>query len=174
MKQWKCLLLCSLLGSASMSAAACFTVYDRSDRIVYHAAKPPVDMSRPLHETLPAQFPGGHMVFDAAADCPDISAPARIAAGRGLSSPLLTDQRTARAMQLPHTVLASGIALVQPGDAAMAPGVTVLPSVAVAAGRANRSTVITELRDPPMTIVETGGNVAVERGTRAMGAGPSR
>ena len=57
MKHLKCLLLCSLLGSASMQAAACYTVYDPSDRVVYHESVPPVDMSRPLHETLPARFP---------------------------------------------------------------------------------------------------------------------
>lgn len=176
MKHWKCLLLCSLLGSASFQAAACYTVYDRSDRVVYHGSTPPVDMSRPLHESLEVQYPGGHMIFDTTVDCPDIIAPSRISATRARSSPLLTDQRTALEMQVPHTVLAGGVALVQPHDAAMAvsPGITVLPSVAVATRRPSRQTVITELRDPPMTIVESGGRVAVEQGTRAMGAGPSR
>lgn len=174
MRHWKCLLLCSLLGSASMQAAACYTIYDASDRVVYHASLPPVDMSRPLHETLPARFPGGHMIFDAAADCPDIVARSQTAATRSLASPLLTDQRTARAMQMPHRVLAGGVALVQPGDVAMTPGVTVLPSVAVAAGRPSRQVVITEMRDPPVTIVESADGVAIERKTRAMGAGPSR
>ena len=174
MKHWKCLLLCSLLGSASMQAVACFTVYDRSDRIVYHGAKPPVDMSRPLHETLPAQFPGGHMIFDTTASCPDIIVSPPSAATRGLSSPLLTDQRTAEAMQVPHTVLAGGIALVQPRDVALPPAVTVVPSSAVAARKASRETIITELRDPPVTIVESAEGVAVEQRTRAMGAGPRR
>ena len=72
MKHLKCLLLCALLGSASMQAAACYTVYDPSDRVVYHESVPPVDMSRPLHETLPARFPGGHMVFDTDTDCAHI------------------------------------------------------------------------------------------------------
>lgn len=165
MKHWKCLLLCSLLGSASMQAAACYTVYDPSDRVVYHESIPPVDMSRPIHETLSARFPGGHMIFDAAANCLDIIMPSRIAATPSLPSPLLTDQRTAMAMQLPHTLLASGVALVQPGDVAMASSAT--------AARPNRQIVITELRDPPVTIVESGDGLAVER-TRAMGAGPSR
>ena len=170
MKHWKCLLLCSLLGSASMqAAAACYTVYDRSDRVAYHASTPPVDMSLPIHETLPERFPGGHMIFDAAANCPDIIVPSRPPAVSTSSSPLLTDQRTALAMQVPHTMLAGGVALVQPRDAAMAPGISVVPSVAVAAARPNRQIVITEMRDPPVTIVES-----VEQGTRAMGAGPSR
>lgn len=175
MKHWKCLLLCSLLGSASMqAAAACYTVYDRADSVVYHGSTPPVDMSRPIHETLPALSPGGHMIFNAAASCPDIIAPLRVASTGGVPSPLLTDERTARAMQLPHTLLADGVALVQSRDVSMAPGVTVLPSAAVAAGRSSRQTVITELRDPPITIVETGDGLAVEQRTRAMGAGPSR
>jgi len=175
MKHWKCLLLCSLLGSASLQvAAACYTVYDSSDRVAYHAAIAPVDMSRAIHETLPARFPGGHMIFDATANCPDIVMPWRIAATPSQPSPLLTDQRTAIAMQLPHTVLASGVALVQPGDVPMASSATVSPSAAVAAARPNRQIVITELRDPPITIVESMDGLAVEQGTRAMGAGPSR
>lgn len=173
MKNWKCLLLCSLLGSASMQAAACFTVYDRSDRIVYHAATPPVDMSRPIHETLPALFPGGHMVFGAGTDCPDIVVPSRRSAS-GSASPLLTDQSTAQVMGLPYTVLAGGVALVQAQDAAMYPGFAVLPSVALAARRPSRETVITELRNPPVTIVQSGDRLSVGPGTRAMGAGPSR
>jgi hypothetical protein len=177
MKHWKCLLLCSLLGSASMQAAACYTVYDRSDRLVYHGSTPPVDMSLRIHEALAARFPGGHMVFDAATDCPDIVAPSRAAATRSLSSPLLTEERTAREMQLPHTVLAGGIALILPRDVAMAmaPGVSVFPSAtAVAARRPSREIVITELRDPPVTIVQSGDRLSVEQGTKAMGAGPSR
>ena len=59
MKQLKCLLLCSLLGSASMQAAAsCYTVYDPSG-VVYHESAAPVDMSRPLHETCPRDSPVG-------------------------------------------------------------------------------------------------------------------
>lgn len=174
MKNWKCLLLCSLLGLASMQAAACYTVYDRSGRIAYHAATPPVDMSRPLHETLPTLFPGGHMVFGAGTDCPEIVEPSRAGAGRNASSPLLTDQRTAQVMGLPHTVVAGGIALVQAQDAARYPGYTVLPSVALAARRPSRETVITELRNPPVTIVQSGDRLSVEPSTRAMGAGPGR
>ncbi|MBA3772132.1 MAG: hypothetical protein H0X13_06500 [Ramlibacter sp.] len=173
MQRWKYLLLCPVLGAASFSAAACYTVYDRSDRVVYHAPTAPVDMSRPIHETLPAIYPGGHMIFDTAADCPEVVTP-RAAANRSVASPLLTDERTARAMQLRHTVLASGVALVQPRDAAMPSGITVLSSTVVADRRAGRDTVITEMRNPPMTIVQSGDRVAVERDTRAMGAGPSR
>lgn len=61
-------LCCSLLLAAS-PAFACYTVTAANDRIVYHAVNPPVDMSRPIHETLPQVFPGGHMVFDLSTDC---------------------------------------------------------------------------------------------------------
>jgi hypothetical protein len=129
MQDWKFILIGSVLGTASFHAAACFTVYDRIDRVVYQSQTPPVDMSRPLHETLPAGF---HMIFDAGGDCPVISSVASGNGGRDMSStsPLLTDQRTARAMRLPYTVLQSGVALVQPRDAAVAPGISVIPGSA--------------------------------------------
>ena len=59
---------CGCLMAASQ-AMACFTVLSREDAVVYFAAEPPVDMSRPLHETLPRLVPGGHMVFDLATEC---------------------------------------------------------------------------------------------------------
>ena len=70
MRRLESLLLGSLLGFASVPALACYTVYDASSRILYQSDKPPVDMSRPLHETLPQRFPGGQLVFDDSADCP--------------------------------------------------------------------------------------------------------
>ena len=111
MKHLKCLLLCSLLGSASMQAAACYTVYDPSDRVVYHESVPPVDMSRPLHETLPTRFPGGHMIFDTDTDCAHII----VTATGSPSFRLLTDQQTALDMQLPYAMLENGMALVWTG-----------------------------------------------------------
>jgi hypothetical protein len=112
MKHLKCLLLCALLGSASMQAAAsCYTVYDPSG-VVYHESTPPVDMSQPLHETLPARFPGGHMIFDTDTDCSHIIVTATT---RSLSSRLLTDQQTALDMQLPYALLGNGMALVWTG-----------------------------------------------------------
>lgn len=43
--------------------AACYVVYGPDQQVVYRAQHPPVDMSRPLHETLPRVAPGGSMVF---------------------------------------------------------------------------------------------------------------
>lgn len=176
MRCWKLRLLCSLLGAASLEALACFTVYDRADRVVYQSQTPPVDMSQPLHETLPARFPGGHMIFNLGAECSVISS---VASGGGersvwTASPLLTDAHTARAMNLPHTIMAEGVALVQPRDAVMLPGFSVLPSAAsarasstAAMGASGTGPVITELRDPPMTIIEQpSGRVTIREPSR--------
>ena len=171
MKFAKPVLLCALLAGASLQAgAACYTVYDQSNRVLYSGERPPVDMSLPIHETVPARFPGGHMIFDTQADCPSIAAltPAPVRGG----SPLLTDARTARAMNVPHTQLAGGIALVRQENATMRPGVTVMPATALAMAPA-RDTVITELRDPPMTVVESVERDYPSEATRAMGAGPA-
>jgi hypothetical protein len=112
MKHSKCLLLCSLLGSASIQAAAsCYTVHDPSG-VVYHEATAPVDMSRPLHETMPVRFPGGHMIFDTDTDCAQIIVTATT---RTQSSRLLTDQQTALDMKLPYAILGNGLALVWTG-----------------------------------------------------------
>jgi hypothetical protein len=166
MRCWRTLLLAPLLGLASLQAFACYTVYDSSNRVVYQSEKAPVDMSRPLHETLPARFPGASMVFDDSRECTVISS---VALGNGgqtvrTASPLLTDERTARALNLPHRSLGNGIAVVAPQEAAMGPGVTVVPRAAVASKSGGRETVITEWRNPPVTTVTTvqrGESVAV-------------
>jgi hypothetical protein len=182
MQHWKYLLLCAGLGAASLDAAACYTVYDRSERVVYQSSVPPVDMSRPIHETLPLRYPGGHLIFDTSADCQAIGPVATRRGGRdtGTSSPLLTDERTAAAMKLPHTTLAGGIALVQARDANMAPGLTFVPAAVpvTALAAANppntammgagprRGPVITELRDPPIVIEQANGRVTVQGAPR--------
>jgi hypothetical protein len=92
------LLLASLLGLAAWPALACYTVYDSANRILYQSDKPPVDMSRPLHETLPQRFPGGLLVFDEGAECLVVS-PVAMGDGGPVTralSPLLSDENTAR------------------------------------------------------------------------------
>ena len=84
------------------------------------------------------------------------------------SGPLLTDRRTANNLHLPYTSV-SGDVVVVPASAAatVRPGVTVIPSSYVTAvpGTARmgagpapvtgkRSTVITEMRDPPVTYIQ--------------------
>jgi hypothetical protein len=121
------LLLASLLGLATAPAFACYTVFDSANRVLYQSDRPPVDMSRPLHETLPQRFPGGHLVFDEGAECMVISP---VAMGDGgpvtqTSSPLLTNETSARRMGANHKTV-NGVAVVPSGDVAMKPGVTVL------------------------------------------------
>ncbi|MDB5896626.1 MAG: hypothetical protein JWP22_2374 [Ramlibacter sp.] len=94
-------------------------------------------------------------------------------------APLLTDRTTAQANHLPHTVVAGNIVMVPAAAAARVdlPTFTVIPAdVAVArtapsavntaamgAGPASHGTVITEMRDPPMTITRNGNKVSVQR-----------
>lgn len=94
------------------------------------------------------------------------------------SAPLLTDRQTAQRQGLPHTVVAGDIVVVPASAAARVdlPTFTVVPAdTALArapavdtrmlgAGPArSQGTVITEMRNPPMTIVERGGQVSVQR-----------
>ena len=102
--------------------------------------------------------------------------------GRQLSpssaAPLFTDVETAQRQNLPYTVASAGVAVV-PGNAAARvdiPTFSVIPSqTAVAqapaapdttvlgAGPARQGTVITELRDPPLTIIQRGGSINIVR-----------
>lgn len=163
MNRIECLLLFSLLGLASAQAgAACFTVYDGANRIVYHSANPPVDMERPFHETVPQRFPGGHMIVsDAACQPIAMRAPPTPAGG---AAPLLTDKATAQAMKVPYRVLSGDVVMVPQGRAPIGPGVTVVPAGPQAAARARQDHVITELRDPPVIIEDsTAGMVIREK-----------
>jgi hypothetical protein len=93
------------------------------------------------------------------------------------AAPLFTDLQTAERQHLPHTVVAGDVAMVPASVAARMdlPTFTVIPSdVAVArapsapnttvlGAGARPATVITEMRNPPMTIIEQGGKVQVQR-----------
>ena len=61
--------------SAGLAAAQCYTLYDRDNRVVYQGRESPVDMSRPLHETVPALQPGGHLVLDNIGTCEEMREP---------------------------------------------------------------------------------------------------
>ena len=94
------------------------------------------------------------------------------------AAPLLTDRKTAQRQNLPYTQVAGDIVMVPPQAAAHAsvPNFTVIPSGtavassgidtrAMGAGPAPRrsQTVITEMRDPPVTIIQRNGAIAVQR-----------
>lgn len=121
----------SLLAAASLQAMACYTVYDRSNRVMYQSDQAPVDMSLPIHETIPARFPGGHLVFDGSTACQDVVASRQAPVPGG--TPLITDQQMAKAMRVPYTAMAGGLALVRPEAATMRPGLTIVPTTSLAA-----------------------------------------
>lgn len=58
----------------SGQALACYTVYNRANQVIYHARQAPVDMQYQLHQTLPAVFNDGHMVFSITdTNCPAVN-----------------------------------------------------------------------------------------------------
>jgi hypothetical protein len=93
------------------------------------------------------------------------------------AAPLLTDRQTAQRQHLPYTVMSGDVVMV-PGYAAAradVPHFTVIPAdtavartgmpstAAMGAGPARTQTVITEMRNPPVTVIEQNGNVSVLR-----------
>lgn len=156
---------------AAGNAVACYTVYDRANTIVYHAQTPPVDMTPPFSEKLQKIFPGGHLVFGNGADCPTRQAGYNPARPPAATSPLLTDMQTAQDLKLAHTVLPNGAALVAKPPKGMRSGFNVMHlgggPTGVHTGTpmvspSKTAPIITEMRDPPVTIIEQGGRVVRE------------
>lgn len=57
------------LALAAAAQAGCYTVFNADGRIVSQTSTAPVDMSLPLHETVPARYgPGARLVFGIAED----------------------------------------------------------------------------------------------------------
>ena len=54
-------LLCAL--AAQQAAASCYVIYGADGQVLYRSVEPPVDLSLPLHQTLPQAAPGGRLVF---------------------------------------------------------------------------------------------------------------
>lgn len=161
----------SLLAAVAWPSLACYTVYGLGSRVLYQSMDAPVDMSQPLHDTLPQRFPGGQLVFDAATTCTEI-APVTQAARVPGPAPLLTDRHTAQALHVPYTVMSHNIVMVPPeasmvARAALPSPIMVVPheNVAAAAAAPRQETVITELHNPPMTIIE-GPSHRVTMGSR--------
>lgn len=58
----------------SGQALACYTVYNRDNQVIYKAMQAPVDMRYQLHQTMPAVFNDGHMVFSITdTNCPPVN-----------------------------------------------------------------------------------------------------
>lgn len=54
-------LLCVLV--AQQAAASCYVIYGADGQVLYRSVEPPVDLSLPLHQTLPQAAAGGRLVF---------------------------------------------------------------------------------------------------------------
>ena len=177
--KFKLALLCGL-ALAGANAMACYTVYDGNSRVVYQGAESPVDMTMQLHEGLRARgFPAGsRMVFDrdscgtvpmsqqrtASRDVPlnTIHIVRDKPVARVAEGPLLTEPSHAARLGLPHTVIASNIAVVPRSAAALdrTPAMTVVPAEAVT------------LASAPNTNAMGAGPASYN--TRVMGAAPAR
>ena len=152
------------LALPGVNALACYTVYDRSNAVVYNAMVPPVDMTPPYKDRLDRVFPGSHMVFGSSTACPATQAGYNPLRQPTAAAPLFTDPQTAEQMKVEHTVLPSGAALVRKPPPDMRPGFTVLnlsgTPASASAGRNSGATptgqVITEMRDPPITVIQDG------------------
>ena len=158
------LALLACLALPGVNALACYTVYDRSNAVVYHAMVPPVDMTPPYMDRLNKVFPGSHLVFGSNTGCPAKQAGYNPLRQPTASPPLFTDPQTAEQMKVEHTVLPSGAALVRKPPPNMRPGFTVLnlggmpasDSAGRNSGATQKGPVITEMRDPPMTVIQDG------------------
>lgn len=160
------LALTVLLGVAAGNAVACYTVYDRSNAIVYYAEAPPVDMTPPFTDRLQKNFPDSHLVFGSGTGCPARQAGYNPTKPPAPTSPLFTDQQTARDLKLTHRILPNGTAMVDKPPTGMRPGFTVmnlgsraatatpgtLPQTSEASSKRGPS--MTEMRNPPMTVIE--------------------
>jgi hypothetical protein len=51
------------LTASAWSQAACYTVYNGKNEAIYRSAQPPVDLSKPLHETQNQLPAGSRLVF---------------------------------------------------------------------------------------------------------------
>lgn len=51
------------LTASAWAQAACYTVYDSKNEVIYRSAEPPVDMSKPLHLTADQLPTGSRVVF---------------------------------------------------------------------------------------------------------------
>jgi hypothetical protein len=161
----------AVIGALSTApAVACYTVYDRSNTIVYYAEAPPVDMTPPFTERLQKNFPGSHLVFGSGTGCPATQAGYNPTRPQADSAPLFTDEQTAKDLKLSHRMLPNGTAMVAHPPPSLRPGFTVMNLGGAAGNRsappgapadkgaaAKSSPVITEMRNPPITVIQGEG-----------------
>lgn len=87
MKPLKMLVLAATCTICATASAACFTVLNKDGQTIHQSDSTPVDLSLPLHETVPARFgPGASMVFSMdslASDCIPVGVKKDVEATRG-------------------------------------------------------------------------------------------
>ena len=66
----KTLLTLSAVLLCAQAQATCFTLISPDNRTVYQSNTPPFDLSRPLSQSLAAQYPSHHLVIADTNDCP--------------------------------------------------------------------------------------------------------
>ena len=83
-------LIALLCAQAFGAGAACYTVHNKDGTMIYRADESPVDMRRPLGETVPAKFgTGATMMFSLTdTDCPRADTPAATVGGDPMSAGL--------------------------------------------------------------------------------------
>lgn len=55
--------LLALAATVPVASANCYRVYAPDNSVVFRSLTPPVDLSQPLHMTMPVVAPGGRLVF---------------------------------------------------------------------------------------------------------------
>ncbi|WP_353236436.1 hypothetical protein [Diaphorobacter ruginosibacter] len=58
---WAAAVLCTL--AASQAQAMCYELYSSSRQLLFRSMRTPVDLSKPLHQTVPRLAPGATLVF---------------------------------------------------------------------------------------------------------------
>ena len=74
----------------TLASASCFFVYGPKNQLVYRSTTTPIDLSRPISESMRSRFSGGHFVMiPDETGCPDLLAggESRLFATLGFTSP---------------------------------------------------------------------------------------
>jgi hypothetical protein len=68
------------------AVAACFTVFDRTDRVVYQSTQPPIDVSGSISAEMARAFPPGHhLLLTSEGYCSGVLEPGAIGGGPSLA-----------------------------------------------------------------------------------------
>lgn len=100
MSRWIAIFGAGLLAAAS-AQAGCYTVFSPKGEVLSQTSTPPVDMSYPLHQTVPQRFGvGAHMMFGLEErDCGPLGDPFARSAGATSASRSGVNRRAGRALK---------------------------------------------------------------------------